>query len=166
MVKRELLQTQFQGVVCKRGHSGIRYMSNRSCVECVKEFNRKRSSTIAGRRYQANWKRENPQTQAEWLAVNRERRMLSVARHRAKKKNTPFSITLEDICIPEICPVFNTPLDWEGKRDDRPSLDRVVSGLGYIKGNVRVISGRANRLKNNMTKSNVLRLLAYIEEGT
>ena len=32
-----------------------------------------------------------------------------------------------------------------------PSLDRIRLELGYVKGNVRVISGRANLLKNDAT---------------
>lgn len=32
-----------------------------------------------------------------------------------------------------------------------PSLDRIDSSKGYVKGNVRVISARANMLKNNAT---------------
>lgn len=38
------------------------------------------------------------------------------------------------------------------KRDimkNDPSVDRIIPELGYTKGNVRVISNRANLLKNN-----------------
>ena len=90
--------------------------------------------------------------------------MLAAAKQRAKKKGLPCTISYKDIFIPEVCPVFNTPLEWDGKRDDVPSLDRLDSELGYVKGNVRVISGRANRLKADMTKADILRLLAYMEE--
>ena len=34
---------------------------------------------------------------------------------------------------------------------DRPSLDRIDGAKGYVKGNVRVISHRANMLKNDAT---------------
>ena len=34
---------------------------------------------------------------------------------------------------------------------DSPSLDRIVPELGYVKGNIRVISNRANHLKSDAT---------------
>lgn len=36
-----------------------------------------------------------------------------------------------------------------GYRPNAPSVDRIRPELGYVKGNVRVISSRANLLKNN-----------------
>ncbi len=45
------------------------------------------------------------------------------------------------------------------------TLDRVVPSLGYVKGNVRVISFRANRLKNNATIDEIRAILAYMERG-
>lgn len=45
------------------------------------------------------------------------------------------------------------------KQDDSYSLDRIDSSKGYIKGNVWVISLRANRIKNDSTPDE-LRLIA------
>jgi hypothetical protein len=63
-------------------------------------------------------------------------------------------LTLEDIPdIPTHCPVFTwIALEYrvgEGRRDNSPSLDRIDNTKGYVKGNVRVISWRANNLKGN-----------------
>lgn len=41
-----------------------------------------------------------------------------------------------------------------------PSLDRLDSSKGYVKGNVRVISKRANQLKNNATVEEMRMVLA------
>lgn len=38
-----------------------------------------------------------------------------------------------------------------GYFDDSPSIDRIIPELGYTKGNIRVISNRANLLKSNAT---------------
>ncbi len=79
------------------------------------------------------------------------------ARYRAKKQHIPFEITPEDIIIPEKCPILNIPLKFKvgtdkgGANLNSPSVDKIIPELGYIKGNVRVISFRANVLKNNAT---------------
>lgn len=83
--------------------------------------------------------------------------MLWVARNRAKKKGWEYSLEPSDIIIPEYCPVLGLKLETQIGRaaDNSPSLDRINSGKGYIKGNVQVISRRANILKNNATLSEV-----------
>lgn len=45
------------------------------------------------------------------------------------------------------------------KGDDSYSLDRIDSSRGYVKGNIWVISLRANRIKNDSTVEE-LRLIA------
>lgn len=74
--------------------------------------------------------------------------MLSSARSRAKSKNLDFNIALSDIELPEVCPLLGIPLSINASNKDFAySLDRIDSSKGYIKGNVWVISDRANRLK-------------------
>jgi len=160
-----LTVTQRQGKPCKRGHSGVRWKVNNTCVECGREAGR----TEKRKKYKRAWARENPQDQAEWRANNRDRRMLSNARERAKRRNLPFNIDISDVTIPVVCPVFGTEFildtrDPDFSRDNQATIDRIIPVLGYVKGNVRVISGRANRFKSDMTKADILRLLAYLEE--
>lgn len=80
-------------------------------------------------------------------------RMLSDAKVRASKKGLKFNLELGDIVVPDRCPYLDIPLNTYNscKRDDSPTLDRVVPELGYVKGNVEVISERANRIKNDAT---------------
>jgi hypothetical protein len=77
-------------------------------------------------------------------------RMWKSAQERAIKKGLEFSIQLEDIKIPETCPLLNTKL-IEGDREYTPSLDRIDSKKGYTPDNVWVISHRANQIKNDAT---------------
>ena len=79
--------------------------------------------------------------------------MLHNAKHRAKKKGLPFTITIEDIVIPDKCPLLGIELvSTNDKRDPRnPSLDQVVAGNGYTPDNIQVISSRANWLKGDAT---------------
>lgn len=93
---------------------------------------------------------------------NPEKVILWRAKARAKKFGITFDISIEDIVIPTHCPVLLIPLSFEGSRSSSPSLDRIVNSLGYIQGNVRVISNRANRLKSNLTYEEVERLLKYM----
>lgn len=78
------------------------------------------------------------------------------AKGRAKKKGLPFTIGVTDVVVPALCPLLGIPLkhhvgDGKGPRDDTPSLDRLVPRLGYVPGNVWVISNRANRIKADAT---------------
>lgn len=85
------------------------------------------------------------------------------ARKRAIARGLPFTITPEDIVIPEFCPVIGVRLTDRGPRDTRPSLDRVAPGKGYTPENVRVISFRANRIKSDATPDELRAVLAYAE---
>ena len=89
---------------------------------------------------------------------------LRTARKRASDYGVPFDITLEDIEITTHCPILGTKFSWGSTiENDTPSLDRVVPKLGYVKGNVRVISMRANRLKNNATIEEMEAILEYMK---
>ncbi len=89
--------------------------------------------------------------------------LYSNAKQRAKKSNIPFTITKEDIEIPDTCPVFGFPL----KREDRetwmnaPSIDRIDNTKGYIKENIIVVSRRANILKKDATIDELQKLSEY-----
>lgn len=50
-------------------------------------------------------------------------------------------------------------------KDCAPSLDRLVPALGYVRGNVRVISHRANRLKGDALIEEIEAVLHYMKEA-
>jgi hypothetical protein len=76
------------------------------------------------------------------------------------------SLTLEDIIIPEICPVLKIPLKADlQSSDNSPSLDRLIPSKGYIKENVRVISSRANMIKNCGTTKEHEMIVSYMKEN-
>jgi hypothetical protein len=84
-----------------------------------------------------------------YLAVSR-------AKIRAKEMGLALDITDADLMVPEFFPVFGTRLEFNhqdkaGPTDNSPSVDRIRRELGYTKGNVRVISNRANRLRSDAT---------------
>jgi hypothetical protein len=107
--------------------------------------------------YYANRAKETPEGYSRYFLNN--------IRSRCKKRGIPFNLTLDDLVIPEFCPVLGIELvKRQGKfADDSPSVDRIVPALGYVKGNVRVISYRANRIKCHATLDELKLIVDYIE---
>lgn len=99
-------------------------------------------------------------THAGWCRV-----IFSLARRRAKEKGLPFSLVPEDVPIPEVCPVLGIPLNHgTGRRHDgSPTIDRIINDLGYVKGNVIVISWRANRIKSDATLDELRAITSFYE---
>lgn len=74
------------------------------------------------------------------------------AKQRAKEKGWDFDLDESDIIFPKYCPILGIELIPGGlgvQTFNSPSLDRIDSSKGYIKGNVRIISLRANMMKND-----------------
>jgi hypothetical protein len=65
----------------------------------------------------------------------------------------PCDISKDDVVIPERCPILGIPLSISSKTigDSSPSIDRIIPDRGYVKGNIVVVSFRANRIKNDAT---------------
>lgn len=97
--------------------------------------------------------------------VTKEYVMLSAAKHRAKRTGKEFSISITDIIIPEFCPVLGIRLNLEnsGTLPDSPSLDRIDSSKGYVQGNIRVISWRANKLKSDASLEEIEKIFLYMQ---
>jgi len=75
---------------------------------------------------------------------------ISQIRKRSERKGIPFNLEVIDLLpLPDYCSVFGVRLDYFGGSDRRlwASVDRVKPYLGYVKGNVRVISLAANMAK-------------------
>lgn len=96
--------------------------------------------------------------------------ILPTIRHRAKTKGIDFDIDLSDIQVPKFCPVLGIELQsalTKSHLKDRyltsPSVDRFDNDKGYVKGNVRVISRRANLLKSNATIEELEAVLLYMK---
>lgn len=83
---------------------------------------------------------------------------------KAKRNSIPFDLVLEDIIIPEKCPIFNVPFVFGVKHIHNASLDRIVPSLGYVKGNVVVISVRANSIKNDATPAELRKVADYVDK--
>lgn len=98
---------------------------------------------------------------AKWDKANHACVLLRAARQRAKQKGLPFDIEVFDIVIPEFCPILGVLLArGDGRKTgNSATLDRIINDLGYVKGNVWVISNKANVMKSN-ANNNELKLFA------
>lgn len=88
------------------------------------------------------------------------------AKKRAAKKAIPFTITLADVVIPENCPVLGIKLVVGEGRVGRasPTLDKIKPALGYVPGNVHVISHRANTIKSDATIDEIESVARYFRK--
>lgn len=105
---------------------------------------------------------------SKWHKNNPEMRMFLTARSRAHKKKIPFTITVEDIVIPEYCPVLGIKLERNGGKNNpaTPSLDKFIPAKGYVPENIHVISWRANWIKQDSTVDEIERLALWMRKTT
>lgn len=152
-------------------------MAEKSCLLCHRYY----TSTGQNQKYcskscQKRGYREYAVTYAKtWVSENRVKVLLKAAKHRAKIKGIPFSITDQDILIPEFCPVLNIPLVsgsrcGSGGKSNSPSLDRLDNEKGYVPGNVWVISHKANTMKGAASWDQLVKfaewvLNTYVKQG-
>jgi hypothetical protein len=140
----------------------------------------------------AYFKRTQPARQAyarAWYARNKERAhkrgnesrlrrrardpigfMVQRIKVSAKARGLAFNLTSRDLRMPNKCPVFGLKLVWPKRLGHRrppnmPTIDRVNSRRGYVRGNVQIISSRANGLKSNATLGELKALVRYIERA-
>lgn len=95
------------------------------------------------------------------------REKLYGAKKRSIASGRPFDITVNDLLpLPEYCEILGIKLEYIVNGNERPdgtaSLDKVIPDLGYVKGNVRVISHRANRLKSDLDLEMIEKIKEYI----
>jgi hypothetical protein len=130
-----------------------------------------RSKINAGRKA---WLAKNPDYEKDWIAADRTknpvRYIFRGAKNRAKALGIEFTIVHEDIVVPTHCPVLGIELRYSrGEKgfaaSYSPSLDRFDNDKGYTKGNIRVISNRANLLKRDGTLDEFRKIVAYMERG-
>lgn len=127
-----------------------------------------------------SWAQRNPEQAANrakvWRKNHPEQMLHLSAKRRATSLGIPFDIDVADIVIPDKCPITGLVLEINqsgktGPKDNSPTLDKIHPELGYVRGNIAVISFKANKWKSNMSKKDVETLLNYINtapgiEGT
>lgn len=122
-------------------------LSQKEKTDSYRERNKHRLADL-----EAAWRRRNP-VKALLIGVKR----------RAKQKGWEFDLTEDDLTIPEVCPVLGIPLmNVRHQRTDfAPSVDRIHNDIGYVKGNVIVVSWRANRLKSDSNHEERMKIESF-----
>lgn len=132
------------------------------CAACARAKARK---WRAERAKDPEWRKKfNDSNTAARRKGGKVHQLFYAAMERARKKGIEFTITKDDVVIPEVCPILGIPIvagtgrvsddpanKLVGATDNSPSLDRIHNHLGYVSGNVIVISWKANYLKNIAT---------------
>lgn len=130
----ESVGTRVRGKPCNKCGGTQFYVSANRCVPC----------------HRAMWRKNRAE-------LSDAERLWRQARNRSRRFDRDFNIEISDIVVPEICPVLKIEMV-------KPSLDRVDNEKGYIKGNVRVISHRANSLKRDASLEELRSLVKYVED--
>jgi hypothetical protein len=158
-------QYYFTAEPCQKGHVAPRFSRSGHCVVCRREYwrdwmNAKREAE--GDEYRTKVRMQN----AKDPIAN----MFRIVRSRAGAKGLEFSITRDDINIPENCPCCSRKIEHrtgefkKGPQASSPSLDRIDSNFGYVNGNVEVLCWRCNMLKNNATADELRTILRWLEK--
>lgn len=79
---------------------------------------------------------------------------------------------LSSIELPDVCPVLGIPLNyeggngegWQGRSENSPSIDQIKPSGGYTEDNIQVISWRANRIKNDATVEELVKISQYMKK--
>jgi len=134
--------------------------------------------------YQKAWRLKNPDKikayvqkyQAKstqklkiWRYANPERCLHLNIKSRAKRMGTEFNLDWQDIDIPILCPALGIPIlvgtndgMKTGPSPHSPSVDRIDNDKGYIKGNIQVLSHKANTMKNSASPQQLVRFAYWI----
>jgi hypothetical protein len=88
------------------------------------------------------------------------------AKRRCVNNGREFNIEIEDIVIPEYCPILGIKLKENSGRSgayrDSPSLDRIDNSKGYTRDNIQVLSQLANAMKSHATNEELLKFAHWI----
>ena len=136
----------------KRGHQLEAH--RKAAREWAKrDYDKNRDARVAMRK---KWRHEHP----EYV-------LLRNAKKRAKEKGLEFTLTAEDIHIPEVCPLLGIPilrnLNGVGATPNSPTLDRIDTSKGYTRDNVWVTSWRANKLKSDASLEELEKLVSGLK---
>ena len=132
-----------------------------------REYSKNPEQQEKKKEYRQSHKDDNKIYYSRYRTKYPDRQLYRTAKTRAEKRQIEFNIEYEDIVLPEFCPVLGIKLkvnsgSGAGGKDDSYSLDRIDNTKGYIKGNVQVISHKANSMKSTATADELIKFAEWI----
>lgn len=88
-------------------------------------------------------------------------------KQRALEKGLPYDLDADYIqsILPTHCPVLGVELvrrsNRSGNSPTSPTVDRIVPELGYVRGNVMIISKRANQIKSDASPEEIMKVAQF-----
>ena len=115
-----------------------------------------RKEKMSNQKYGTKHGKSRTKEYAMWVA----------AKERAKNLGLDFDIEIADIVIPDVCPLLGIKLECGSLKPtwNSPSLDKLVPAKGYTKGNIWVISRKANTLKGDALLEELQLLVANLSK--
>lgn len=152
-----------------------------NCSSCRKlmaenKLNNRKKDPQKDKEYRDNYNKNNKQNTANRdrnrYLNNIEYMLYNSAKQHSKKLNLDFNLTEE--YIKEIYPKDNCCailkenfiISNKSKNNNSASLDRIDSKIGYIIGNIQVISFKANQIKSNCTLSELELMIKNFKQQT
>lgn len=131
---------------------------------------RARATSEQALRYHSDsdFRRRKLEASKLWQDNNPASVLLKQALHRARLRNIPLTITLEDVefmLADGTCAATGVLLEFSSPGSPfSPSLDRRDRALGYVPGNVWVVCSMYNMAKNKWTEAEVLKMARGLVE--
>lgn len=116
------------------------------------------------KKYRQTYLDKNHSVQRDYYVRTIPQKMLATVRTKAKAKGIPCDIDITDIVIPAVCPVFGTPFEVGVGRPlpTSASIDKIIPSLGYVKGNIQIISALANTMKNSASPEQLKQFATWV----
>lgn len=155
--------------ICKYGHFSERGAQNK-CLQCsrqraeIRRTNNPEHVKKLGRALYAANREQRTEDGRRYYHANVKKSMIRHAHRRAQKGGYACTIVEADLQIPEFCPLLSIKIQAGGKLNPAsPSLDKIIPELGYVPGNVWIISHRANQIKSDATVAELELLVANLK---
>lgn len=171
----------YMGGACPKNHTSYRKTVNGACAQCASE-----QSNASKQRYAASpartavnktWNSSDKAKSAKQRWKDRDPKWAWVvstvggARRRAKYAGLPFALTNQYVydMLPDVCPALGVPLVFAGTGGvalpGSASIDKIRPELGYVPGNIAILSYRANVIKSDASAAEILRVAEWLAKA-
>lgn len=138
----------------------------KQCCKITSRLKREQTAAIQGRVLPIRDGQSSPTIKSSWptsfTPSQKVTALLQNIRRRCIYKNIPFSVTLTDLTpLPMVCPDLHIPIEYNNRRSathNSASVDRIIPSLGYVPGNVRIVSRQANVMKQNASPTQLVQI--------